>query len=324
MDKTVFISYAWESEKDKDQKIKGFTQWLAVYLKKWGFRTHLDVFENRPGTNLEKYMEKGITESRFVICICTSAYNSKMEINDTGVNKEVSLLKELSKSPFIIPIVEKGKTTTIPESFHGNFYSELNFDTPYSQENQKPIFELISTLRNETIDASSISVEAKIEDYYNDVEKFKFINQATNLMHFETQVSDTVTFQYLMNSGDFKIGLPPMEFITRWSTASVNVIHSYNKVEELMRIHCFNNYEKIKTPADLQNEKLIPIKWGVQLSIEDGLVWINSNNFMAIGKILAVDFDSEDDFNSTVTLQYKILNPIDVSDDFIEKVEFNE
>lgn len=64
----VFISYAWEEQKEDDDKIKLFTQWLAVYLKKWGFDVLLDLFENHPGSKLDKFMSEGINSSKFVIC----------------------------------------------------------------------------------------------------------------------------------------------------------------------------------------------------------------------------------------------------------------
>lgn len=68
MKKTVFISYAWEAENDSDKKIKAFTEWLAVYLKKFDFDVLLDTFENHPGTKLDEYMTNGINSSRFVLC----------------------------------------------------------------------------------------------------------------------------------------------------------------------------------------------------------------------------------------------------------------
>ena len=43
MKKKIFISYAWEENSEKDKKVKMFTQWLAVYLKKWDFEVLLDV-----------------------------------------------------------------------------------------------------------------------------------------------------------------------------------------------------------------------------------------------------------------------------------------
>lgn len=56
----VFISYAWEEDNENDRKVKSFTQWLAVYLKKWKFDVLLDVYENHPGTRLDKFMSEGV------------------------------------------------------------------------------------------------------------------------------------------------------------------------------------------------------------------------------------------------------------------------
>lgn len=45
---------------------------------------------------------------------------------------------------------------------------------------------------------------------------------------------------------------------------------------------------------------------------------MNKNNFVAIGKILNIDMNSKDEVKSKVTLQYRILNPINITDDFIQ------
>ncbi|MCO4668158.1 SEFIR domain protein [Streptococcus infantarius subsp. infantarius] len=60
MKKKIFISYAWEENSEKDKKVKMFTQWLAVYLKKWDFEVLLDVYENHPGTKLDSFMLEGV------------------------------------------------------------------------------------------------------------------------------------------------------------------------------------------------------------------------------------------------------------------------
>ena len=65
-------------------------------------------------------------------------------------------------------------------------------------------------------------------------------------------------------------------------------------------------------------DNLIAIDWAVSLKIGDGIVWINDKNFLAIGKIIQIDLDSEDEYKNMVTLAYKILNPIDLTDDFID------
>ena len=317
MKKKVFISYAWEDAEEKDLKVKRFTQWLAVYLKKWNFEVLLDVYENHPGTKLDAFMSEGVSTSRFVLCICTETYLKKMQKIGTGVYNEFTLLKENSDSKFIIPIIEKGKFINLPSFFEGKFVSSLNFIEPYSQENRDKIFELISTLRDETLSADSVEPKTRIENYYNDIEKFKLLADTINLMNFECQSEGIVTFQYLLNGGDFEIGLAPMDFTTHWSTSGRNSIHSYNKVQKTFRIHNFTAFDMIRKTSDIPVNALVPFTWSTTLEIGDGIIWVNKNNFIAIGKILNVYVNNEDQLESKVTLQYRILNPIDVTDDFI-------
>lgn len=324
LNKSIFISYAWEKDKPLDKKVKNFSQWLAIYLRSWGFRVHLDVLENHPGTNLDKFMKNGINSSHFVICICTQTYLHKISESGTGVYHEIELIKKQADSPFIIPIIDIDSFTDLPDFFKGKYISQLKFDTPFSQENKQGLFELISTigdqlfLNNKIDDKSDIQDRHdRLEGYYNSVEKVKFINKASNLMNFNLQSEGKISFQYLLNDGDFKLGTSPMEFITHWSSAGSDTIHSYNKVHKMMRIHNFENFERINKPADIDFDKLVDIKWGASLREGDGIVWINDNHFVAIGKIIKIYLNSEDAYKSMVTLAYKILNPIDLTDDFL-------
>lgn len=158
----------------------------------------------------------------------------------------------------------------------------------------------------------------KIESYYNSVEKIKFFNDSANLMNFKPQLEGEITFQYLLNGGDFKLGVSPMEFITNWTSAGSDTIYAYKKVNTMMRINNFEDFDRINKPADIDLDKVVDINWVVSLREGDGIVWINKNNYLAIGKIIKIYFDSEDEYKSMVTLAYKILNPIDLTDDFID------
>lgn len=322
MNKSIFISYAWEQDEPLDKKVKNFSQWLAIYLQSWGFRVHLDVLENRPGTKLDEFMKNGIDSSHFVICICTQTYLKKTSDSATGVYNEIELIKKQAKSPFIIAIIDIESFTDLPDFFKGKYISQLKFDTPFSQENKKGLFELISTIRDELF--LNIKVETKpdaqdrIESYYNSVEKIKFFNDSANLMKFKPQSEGEITFQYLLNGGDFKLGISPMEFITHWTSAGSDTIYSYKKVNKMMRIHNFENFDRINKPADIDFDKVVDINWAASLREGDGIVWINEKNYLAIGKIIQIYLDSEDEYKSMVTLAYKILNPIDLTDDFID------
>ncbi len=322
MNKSIFISYAWEQDEPLDKKVKNFSQWLAIYLQSWGFRVHLDVLENHPGTQLDEFMKNGIDSSHFVICICTQTYLKKISDSATGVYNEIELIKKQAKSPFIIAIIDIESFTDLPDFFKGKYISQLKFDTPFSQENKKGLFELISTIRDELF--LNIKVETKpdaqdrIESYYNSVEKIKFFNDSANLMNFKPQSEGEITFQYLLNGGDFKLGISPMEFITHWTSAGSDTIYSYKKVNKMMRIHNFENFDRINKPADIDFDKVVDINWAASLREGDGIVWINEKNYLAIGKIIQIYLDSEDEYKSMVTLAYKILNPIDLTDDFID------
>ena len=67
----------------------------------------------------------------------------------TGVYNEIELIKKQANSPFIIPIIDIESFTDLPDFFKGKYISQLKFDTPFSQENKKGLFELISTIRDE-------------------------------------------------------------------------------------------------------------------------------------------------------------------------------
>ena len=140
-------------------------------------------------------------------------------------------------------------------------------------------------------------------------------------MNFECQPEGIVTFQYLLNDGDFQIGLAPMDFTTHWSTRGGNSIYSYNKVQKTFRIHNFTAFDVIRRTSDIPIDALVPFKWGITLGVGDGIVCVNKNNFIAIGKVQNVYVSSEDELESKVTLQYRILNPIDITDDFIMNEE---
>ena len=322
LNKSIFISYAWEKDEPLDKKVKNFSQWLAIYLQSWGFRVHLDVLENHPGTQLDEFMKNGIDSSHFVICICTQTYLKKISDSATGVYNEIELIKKQAKSPFIIAIIDIESFTDLPDFFEGKYISQLKFDTPFSQENKKELFELISTIRDELF--LNIKVETKpdaqdrIESYYNSVEKIKFFNDSANLMNFKPQSEGEITFQYLLNGGDFKLGISPIVFITHLTSEGSDKIYSYKKVNKMMRIHNFENFDRINKPADIDFDKVVDINWAASLREGDGIVWINEKDYLAIGKIIQIYLDSEDEYKSMVTLAYKILNPIDLTDDFID------
>lgn len=142
--------------------------------------------------------------------------------------------------------------------------------------------------------------------------------------NFQCQSEGKITFQYLLNGGDFKLGIPPMEFLTHWSTCGSDSIYSCKKVQNMYRIHNFKTFDEVTKPGDIDFSNLIDVEWATRLKIGDGILWINNNNFAALGRVLNVENCEEDEYQNKVTLQYKILNPIELSDDFIQDLDIQE
>ena len=60
-DKKAFISYSWDDEPHTD-----WVNRIAAILRHNAINSLLDQFNVFPGSNLEKFMETGISESRWI------------------------------------------------------------------------------------------------------------------------------------------------------------------------------------------------------------------------------------------------------------------
>jgi SEFIR domain family len=79
----VFISYSWDSESHKE-----WVKRLTDSLIENGVDAHLDQYDLELGDRLPKYMENQITNSDFVLIICTENYKKKADNRKSGVGYE--------------------------------------------------------------------------------------------------------------------------------------------------------------------------------------------------------------------------------------------
>ncbi|WEV45553.1 toll/interleukin-1 receptor domain-containing protein [Streptococcaceae bacterium ESL0687] len=323
MKKRVFISYAWEEQTEADKKVKAFVDGLAIFLKTFDLDVLLDRYENHPGSNLDKFMSEGIDSSNFVICVCTETYIKKMKNQNSGVYNEITLLSKMSDSPFIIPIIEIGYFIDLPEFFKGKFVSQLFLNDFRSPENKSPLYELINTLMGKNLSIKDVVPKIRIENYYESSKDLQLYGDVTELMRFENEMEKTVYFQYSLDEGKIDIGIPPMNFATEWTERDESSIYVYKNVQKMFYINNFKNFEEVHSPGYLNENRddLMSIKRVTDLVVGDGIVWINDSNHVAIGKILDIKFSRERENRSKniVTFKYRILNPIDLTEDFKEE-----
>jgi len=80
---SCFISYSYDSEDHIEWVVK-----LAEDLQRSSIETKLDKWDVLPGQDIKKYMLDSITESDYVILVCTPHYVDKAKQKQGGVGQE--------------------------------------------------------------------------------------------------------------------------------------------------------------------------------------------------------------------------------------------
>jgi|SRR5579875_1155699 len=129
---SMFISYSWEDEPHKDWVLA-----LATRLRADGIDVTLDRWGLKLGQDRTLFMEHAITESQYVLLICTPDYAQKAGKRERGVGWESliitgSLAQVIDQHKFI-PVLRKGDweyalpvwlQTRLGIDFRGDPYSE--------------------------------------------------------------------------------------------------------------------------------------------------------------------------------------------------------
>lgn len=139
----VFISYSWDDEEHK--------KWVLNFAKRLlssGIAVILDVWQTALGDQLPKFMENAISDSDFVLCICTPDYKDRSDNRTGGVGYEGNIItSELittGNQRKFIPVFRKGEKwlDAAPVWSAGKKFVDLR-GNPYSTKNYN---ELLNTL----------------------------------------------------------------------------------------------------------------------------------------------------------------------------------
>jgi hypothetical protein len=127
---TVFISYSW----DNDAHI-GWVLELASRLKADGVRVLLDRFDLKFGHSTTRYMETSVTESDFVLVICTETYKKRFDNREGGAGYEghiitSEIIEEVGNGKFI-PVLRTGDwKVSMPTALKGIYGADFRNDSP--------------------------------------------------------------------------------------------------------------------------------------------------------------------------------------------------
>lgn len=144
----VFISYSWDSDAHRHWALK-----LAEELERHEIPVIIDQKDLRPGEDITLFMEKGISESKVTLLVCTAAYTAKANAREPGgvgfetiiSSHEYSTRTPEERSRFI-PVV---RDNDLPKHHKLPKYlgSALYIDMSDANWRAKPMSDLVSVLR---------------------------------------------------------------------------------------------------------------------------------------------------------------------------------
>ncbi len=118
---SCFISYAWiENDRNYNTFISNFNS----DLRKAGVETTFDQLHLRAGNVIADFNDR-ITSSNFVLMVLTPTYYSQSAIADTGIHKEVNIIKQ--------KIRRRGTDSCIPLLYSGDYEGVMpkGMEMPY-------------------------------------------------------------------------------------------------------------------------------------------------------------------------------------------------
>ena len=126
---SCFISYSWDNEEHREWVRK-----LATRLRESGVDAILDQFHCPPGTDLTKFMEMSVRESRFVLIVCTENFARKADSGIGGVGYEKMIVTgeifsgEVQETKFV-PLLRQGEAKeSLPSYLKNRLFIDFRDD----------------------------------------------------------------------------------------------------------------------------------------------------------------------------------------------------
>lgn len=132
-----FISYAWNPDKDANEKLQKRLAKLKEDLATAGVETLLDIHNMEGG--ISDYMKDNIAQSARVLLICTPRLASRanepivdQKLNNLQIELRQALDRQFVSPKFIIPLIFEGeRNDAVPQSVKNILYLDMTDDEKY-------------------------------------------------------------------------------------------------------------------------------------------------------------------------------------------------
>lgn len=294
---TVFISYSHDNEEHKNWVLQ-----LSTRLRSNGVDVILDRWNLKLGSDLASFMERGLSKSQRIICICSDTYVKKANDGKGGAGYEKQIMTaELIKDQntnWVIPLIKNNpEERKTPIFLGGRLYISFEDSNLYESNYE----ELLRDLLDEPI----LPIPPIGKNPFQTIKEFaqqKFI--PTNEKYVSPATSGIATFDYSNNNGKFAIGQGELMFETQWSKASNTSIHIYTNPPTIRTVAIVKDTENIYEIRDARNYDSSSRVRTVKLN--QITVLQNNNGFYAAIKVLSIKDDSRGDRNDEISFEYFI------------------
>lgn len=294
---TVFISYSHDSEEHKNWVLQ-----LSTRLRSNGVDVILDRWNLKLGSDLASFMERGLSKSQRIICICSETYVKKANDGKGGAGYEKQIMTaELIKDQntnWVIPLIKNNpEQRKTPFFLGGRLYISFEDSNLYESNYE----ELLRDLLEEPI----LPIPPIGKNPFQTIKEFaqqKFI--PTSEKYVSPATSGIATFDYSNNNGNFAIGQGELMFETHWSKASNTSIHIYTNPPTIRTVAIAKDIENISEISDARNYDNSSRVRTVKLN--QITVLQNNNGFYAAIRVLSIKDDSRGDRNDEISFEYFI------------------
>lgn len=294
---SVFISYSHDSDAHKDWVLQ-----LATRLRNNGVNAVLDRWNLKLGSDVASFMERGLSKSNRVICVCSDKYVEKANGGKGGAGYEKQIMTaeyvKDQNTNWVVPLIKNNPTEKkTPTFLNGRMYISFEDANLYESKYEE--------LLRDILDEPVLPVPAIGKNPFQNIKDFgqqKFI--PSNEKYVSPAVSGTVTFDYSNNDGHFAIGQGELMFETMWTQSGNGSIHIYKDPPSINAVALVKDLANIKEIKDARaydaSSRARTVHAG-QIAILQ-----NKNGFYAAIKVHDVKADHDGKNKDEITFDYFI------------------
>lgn len=294
---TVFVSYSHDSEEHKAWVLQ-----LATRLRHNGVNAILDRWNLDLGQDVAAFVERGLSESNRVLCICSEDYVRKANSREGGVGYEKrimtgEIMADLG-ADWVIPVIRNNtEGESVPTFLRGCLYVDFRDDRRYEEKYE----ELLRSILDEPV----LPVPPIGDNPFETIRTFsnqRFIPNSEK--YVSPSPNGRVAFDYSNNNGRYSIGSGEQMFEVDFSKSSdrniqllndpssirtVGIAKGCSTIEDIVDARSFDGSSRIRRPK-----------------VGQVAVLQNENGYWAAIKVLSIKDDTRSDEDDEVVFDYVI------------------